>query len=91
MGQRDKDYILSGVIELHDAYFGAPKSNGKRGRGTIKTSVLAVVSLTGQGHPRFLKIQISQLDTEAMSAVAQQIICPGSEIRSDALGSFQAA
>jgi len=91
MGQRDKDYILSGVIELDDAYFGAPKSNGKRDRGTDKTSVLAAVSLTEQGHPCFLKIQASQLNTESVSAVAQQIIRPGSEIHSDALGSFRAA
>ena len=57
MGQRDQDYVLSGIVELDDAYFGAPKSNGKRGRGTEKTSALAAVSLTEQGHPRFLKIQ----------------------------------
>jgi len=31
------------------------------------------------------------LDTEPVSAVAQQIICPGHEIRSDALGSFLVA
>ena len=49
MGERDKDYVLSGIIELDDAYFGAPTSNGKRGRGTDKTSVLAAVSLTEQG------------------------------------------
>jgi len=49
------------------------------------------VSLTEQGHPRFLKIQISQLNTESVSTVAQQIIRPGSEIHSDALGSFRAA
>ena len=91
MGQRDKDYILSGVIELDDAYFGAPKSNGKRGRGTNKTSVLVAVSLTEQGHPCFLKIQTSQLDAESVSAVTQQIIRLGSEIYSDALGSFRAA
>ena len=91
MGQRDKDYILSGVIELDDAYFGAPKSNGKRGRGTDKTSALTAVSLNEQGHPRFLKIQISKLDTESVSSLAQQIIRPGSEIHSDALGSFRAA
>ncbi len=91
MGQRDKNYILSGVIELDDAYLGAPKSNGKRGRGTDKTSVLAAVSLTGQGHPRYLKMQVSQLDTESVSTAAQQIICHGSEIHSDVLGSFRAA
>ena len=40
----------SGIVELDDAYFGAPKSNGKRGRGTEKTSALAAVSLSEQGH-----------------------------------------
>ncbi len=58
MGQRDKDYILSGVIELDDAYFGVPKSNGKRGRGTDKTSVLAAVPLTEKGYPRFWPNQL---------------------------------
>ncbi len=79
------------VIELDDAYFGAPRSNGKRGSGTDKTSALAAVSLTEQGHPRFLKMQVSQLDTESVSTVTQQIIPPGSEIHSDALGSFRSA
>ena len=49
MGERDKDYVLSGIIELDDAYFGAPSSNGKRGRGTDKASALAAVSLTDEG------------------------------------------
>lgn len=91
MAQRDKDYILSSVIELDDACFGAPKPNGKRGRGTDKASALVAVSITEQGHPRFLKIQISQLDAESVRAIAQRSICPGSEVHSDALGSFRAA
>ena len=91
MGERDKDYVLSGIIELDDAYFGAPSSNGKRGRGTDKTSALAAVSLTGEGHALFLKIQVSKLDAESVHAVAQQIIRSGSEIHSDALGSFRTA
>lgn len=91
MGERDKDHVLSGIIELDDAYFGAPTSNGKRGRGTDKASALTAVSLTEQGRPRFLKIQISKLDAESVGAVVQQIIRPDSEIHSDALGSFRAA
>lgn len=78
-------------MELDDAYFGAPKSNGKQGRGTEKISALATVSLSEQGHPRFFKIQVSNLDAPAVSAVAQRTVPPGSEIRSDALGSFRAA
>ena len=91
MGQRDQDYVLSGIVELDDAYFGAPKPNGKRCRGTEKTSALAAVSLTGQEHSRFLKIQISKLDAESVSIVVQSIVRSGSEIHSDALGSFRAA
>ena len=91
MRGKDKDYVLSGIVELDDAYFGAPSSNGKRGRGTDKTSVLAAVSLTDEGHPRFLKMQVSKLDAESVRAVAQKIVRSGSEIHSDALGSFRAA
>ena len=91
MGERDKDYVLSGIIELDDAYFGAPSSNGKRGRGIDKTSILTAVSLTGEGHPIFLKMQVSKLDAESVRTVAQQTIRSGSEIHSDALGSFCAA
>lgn len=91
MGQRDQNYVLSGIVELDDAYFGAPKSNGKWDRGTEKTSALAAVSLTEQGHPHFLKIQVSKLNAESVGAVAQQTICSDSEIHIDALGSFRAA
>lgn len=91
MGQRDQDYVLSGIVELDDAYFGAPKPNGKRGRGTEKASALAAVFLTGQEHPRFLKIQVSKLDAESVSIVVQRIVRSGSNIHSDALGSFRAS
>ena len=88
MGKRGKNYVLSGIIELDDTYFGAPKSNGKRGRGTDKTSALSAVSLLDEGHHRFLKMQISLLDAESVRAVAQRVIRPRSEIHSDALESF---
>ena len=45
IGERDTEYVLSGYIEADDAFFGAPTSNGKRGRGTDKSVVLVGVSL----------------------------------------------
>lgn len=90
MEQRDQDHVLSGIVELDDAYFGAPKPNEKRGRGTEKASALAMVSLSEQGRPCFLKIQLSNLDAAAVSAVAQCAVRPGNEIHSDALSSFRA-
>lgn len=91
MGQREQDYILSGIVELDDAYFGSAKPNGKRGRGTGKTSALVSVSQTEDGHPRFLKVQVSKLDAASVAAVAKRTIRSGSEIHSDALSSFHAA
>ena len=80
---------LSGIVELDDAYFGAPSSNGKQGSGADKTSALAAVSLTGEGHPLFLKMQVSKLGAESVCAVARQTVRSGSEIHSDALRPFR--
>ena len=91
MGQREQDYILSDMVELDDVYFGAPKPNGRRGRGTEKTSALVAVSITEEGHPQFLKIQVSKLDAASVSAAVQRTIRPGSEVHSDALDAFRAA
>ena len=43
MGQRDAAHILSGVVELDDAYFGGPTAGGKRGRGTEKAKVFVAL------------------------------------------------
>src|SRR5699024_1591471 len=45
MGERDSEYTLAGIVELDDAFFGAPTEGGKRGRGTEKTKVLVGLSL----------------------------------------------
>jgi len=37
MGERDSLYALAGIVELDDAFFGAPSEGGKRGRGSDKT------------------------------------------------------
>lgn len=34
MRKRDAEYTLAGIVELDDAFFGAPSEGGKRGRGT---------------------------------------------------------
>lgn len=91
MGKRDKDYVLSGSIELDDAYLGAPKSNGKRAEEQIKPVCSQQCRSPNRCTLHFLKIQISQLDAKSVSVVAQHIIRAGSKIQSDALGSYRAA
>jgi len=58
MGDRDANYRLAGLVELDDAFFGAPTEGGKRGRGTEQTPVLVGVSLDKQGLPLYVKMQV---------------------------------
>jgi hypothetical protein len=53
MRKRDTEYTLAGIVELDDAFFGAPSESGKRGRGTDKTKVLVGLSLNQKGPPLF--------------------------------------
>ena len=53
MIERDSQYKLAGIVELGNAFFGAPSEGGKRGRGTDKTKVLAGFSLNQKGHPLY--------------------------------------
>lgn len=49
MRLRDAHYKLAGIVELDDAFFGALKEGGKRGRGTEKTKMLVRLSLNQIG------------------------------------------
>jgi transposase-like protein len=89
MGERDTRYQLSGIIEVDDSYFGGPKSGGKRGRGTEKTSVIVAVSLDEEGKPGFTRMAISpNLKSDTLVAFAEKNITEGSTISSDAYSSY---
>ena len=44
MTQRDDNYMLTGLVEMDDTYFGKPEKGSKRGRGTTKIKVLVALS-----------------------------------------------
>jgi transposase-like protein len=91
MGARDAQYQLAGLVELDDAFFGAPTEGGKRGRGTEKTPVLVGVSLNQQGIPLFIKMQvIPNVKGQTLVDFARNGIEPGATINSDAYRSYKA-
>ncbi len=45
MGQRDAKYLLSGLMEMDEGFFGGRKS-GKRRRGTAQKKVIVALSKT---------------------------------------------
>ena len=90
MGQRDAEYLLSGLVELDDTYFGGPTSGGKRGRGTEKSKAMVAVSKDSEGKPQFLKMQVvPNLRSTTVGAFAQDNIQCGSSIQSDGLPSYR--
>jgi transposase-like protein len=94
MGERDKHYQLGGIVELDEAFFGAPTEGGKRGRGTDKTAVFVSVSLTEEGKPRFAKMRVVNpddgecVDSETVIKFADESLAKGSSIRTDGLNIY---
>lgn len=89
MQDRDSQYLLAGVVELDDAYFGAPDEGGKRGRGTSKAKVMVGLSLDDKGHPQYLKMQVvNDLKKETIAEFANTNVQAGSTISSDAYRSY---
>jgi len=89
MGERDTAYILNGIVEMDEGFFGGAAEGGKRGRGTEKTAVLVSVSLTEQGKPRYARMKtLEAVDGEAVREFAKARIAPGSEIKTDGLAIY---
>lgn len=89
MGKRDENYKLGGIVELDDAFFGAPTEDGKRGRGTDKTPVLVSVSLTDEGKPRYAKMKVvDSVNGTNVKSFSSKSILPGSEIHTDGFPTY---
>ncbi|MFZ3591786.1 IS1595 family transposase [Bacillus sp. DJP31] len=74
MRKRDEDYRLAGIVELDNAFFGAPSEGGKRGRGTEKTKVLVGLSLNKKGNPLYLKMEVvPNSKAETLLGFAQKV------------------
>lgn len=84
MADRDAAYLLSRIVEIDDAYFGAPDEGGKRGRGTDKTPGVIAVQVDAQGRPEYVKlIVVENLRSETLVEAAQKTIRTETELRTD--------
>ena len=89
MQERDAQYRLAGLVEMDDAYFGAPKS-GTDGRGTTKQGVVVALQTDADGNPRFARMKVIERVTIAeIHRVAQEVITAGSTILSDGHASYK--
>jgi len=86
MAEQDKRYLLDGIIQLDEAYFGGP--NGKQGRGTEKAVAFVAVSTTISDKqasiPLFAKIKVSdKLSMKTVKEFVDENIDSGSKISTD--------
>jgi len=89
MGQRDANYVLSGLVEMDDCYLGGACSGGRRGRGTDKTKVVVALSKTNQGIPLFAHMQVMKdLKTETLQEFVNQHLTEGSVVQCDGYSSY---
>lgn len=90
MAQRDDKYVLSGIVELDDTYFGKAKKGGKRGRGTAKTKVLVALSKDEDDNPQFVKMQVvPNLKGKTIDKFVKCSITEGAVVQSDAYRSYR--
>lgn len=89
MQNAEQNCILSGIVEVDDAYVGGSDKGGKRGRGTNKTKVIVGLSLSEEGHPCSVKIEVTpDIKGDSILGFAQRNILEGSQISSDAYRSY---
>jgi len=90
MTSRDAEYLLCGIVEVDDTYFGGPKGGGKRGRGTEKTKVVVAISKDEKGRPQYVKMKVvSDLKGATIGDFVDSTIEKGSIIQSDAYSSYR--
>ena len=66
---REQSYRLEGFVQVDDVYLGGERAGGKVGRGSEnKVPFVAAVSLTPEGHPKYLKLSpLSGFTRQAIS------------------------
>jgi len=90
MGKRDARYLLEGIVEFDDTYFGGPKPGGKRGRGTDKAKVLVALSKDKDGKPKHLKMRVvPNLKGKTVGAFAEEAIAENAVVETDAYRSYR--
>ena len=89
MKERDQNYLLEGIIEMDEAYLGAPKGGKKRGRGTERKKMAVAVSKDEKNRPQFLRLKIiPDVTTKTLQSVVDEHIKPGTTIECDGFISY---
>jgi transposase-like protein len=88
MAMRESERVLSGRVEVDDAYLGGEKP-GTRGRGSEnKVSFVIAVQTTEDGHPLCLRLDRLPFTKVALRDWAKKALAPSCRVLTDGLGGF---
>jgi hypothetical protein len=92
MSEREETTILSGRVEVDDAYLGGQHPGGKAGRGSEnKVPFVAAVETNDQGHPmRAVFAPVKAFTSAEIAAWARSWLAPTATVVSDGLACFRA-
>jgi transposase-like protein len=86
MGDRNREYSLTGLIELDDAFIGGTHRGGKRGRGAEGKSPVMVAVENREKQAGFVAMDVVEgVTSENVKAFVDETIAPGQTVRSDGL------
>jgi transposase-like protein len=93
MGTANNKYKLDGIVTMDEAYFTGrdiTDTPQKRGRGTNKSKVIVAVSLTEDGKPRYVHMEVVEnFRAVTIEKFANNHIEKGSKIITDGFRSYK--
>ena len=93
MEMRDEHYVLQGIVEFDDSYFGAGKKGnnpGKGGRARGNQAVFVAVSKDEKGSPAYLRMQLTpNIQSTSIEAFARSRIAFASTVQTDGFNAYR--
>ena len=89
MEMRDEHYVLGGIVEFDDSYFGG-KIKGEEGRGAGNQPVFVAVSKNEKGHPVYMRMQVTKnVQSASVENFVRERIAYGSVVQTDGFNAYR--
>ena len=93
MEMRDEHYVLQGIVEFDDSYFGAGKTGnipGQGGRARGNQAVFVAVSKDEKDNPAYLRMQLTpNVQSTSIDTFARSRIAYASTVQTDGFNAYR--
>lgn len=91
MKNRNEQYLLEGLMEMDESYFGQKAAPGKAGRGAgHKTAVLGAMEVPDNARPRFAALKtLRDLSSRELKSVLQTLVKEHQILKTDGFSTYR--